>query len=254
MELYGYRNESGRRFDNKVSVSKIQVKRLDNYYEELLAVLDQYANEIDSCILAYNRKAREETMMIRTIRSSSQDTINRKSHMENVEGIATEIAKILGLYEGVVRVMARNHDVGHTFFGHSGEWWLSDVKDNFGMGYYCHNALGPQQLIYYNNIYNEIIERIQAFYPEITEGELKRIKRSLWLIFDGINSHNGEKTETEFIPNTEKDEKMFLKELENCFTTKNFDKTIMPATLEGCLIRLCDKISYIPTDMVDRNT
>lgn len=103
-------------------------------------------------------------------------------------------------------------------------------------------------------IYDEILDRIKAFNPQITDKELGRIRKSLWLIFDGINSHNGEKTETEFRPDSEKTETLFLEEIMSCFTTKGFDRTIMPATLEGCLIRLCDKISYIPYDMADRNT
>ena len=30
---------------------------------------------------------------------------------------------------------------GHTFLGHSGEWWISNKKEDLGLGYYCHNAL-----------------------------------------------------------------------------------------------------------------
>lgn len=143
---------------------------------------------------------------------------------------------------------------GHTFLGHSGEWWLSNVKEDYEMGYHSHNALGPQELIYRDQIYDEIVERIKTINPEIKPKELTRIRRSLWLIFDGINSHNGEKTEIEFKPDSSKTEKDFEKELMTCFTNKGYDKGIVPATMEGCLFRICDKISYIPSDMVDRNT
>lgn len=238
-------------FINRKSKTKIQTERLENYSELLLDILEQYANEIDSSILAYNRKSTEETMMIKGVRKSSQETTNRKTHMDNVEGIATEIAKMKGLHVGVTRIIARNHDIGHTFLGHSGEWWLSNVKEDYGIGYYVHNALGPAELIYRQGIYDVILERIQEFNPEIEEKELSRIKRSLWLIFDGINAHNGEKTESEFIPDKEKSEAKFREELEGCFIKKGYDKDIVPATIEGCLIRLCDKISYIPYDMVD---
>lgn len=136
-----------RKLKNKFP-SKVQTKRLDNYSESLLEVLEEYANEIDAAIFPYNRKSCEETMMVTGIRKSSQDTTNRKTHMENVEGIAVEIAKRLGLNEGTTRIMARNHDIGHTFFGHAGERWLSNVKEDFGIGVYAHNALGPQELIY----------------------------------------------------------------------------------------------------------
>lgn len=242
------------RLINIHSTAEIGTKRLDNYSDNLLSVLEKYAEETGNAILSYNRKSCEETMMISGLRKSSQETTNRKNHMDNLEGIAVEIAKKLKLNVGATRIIARNHDIGHTFLGHNGEFWLSNVKDSYGMGYYTHNALGVQQLIYYYNIYDEILDRIKTFNPEVTEKELKRIGKSLWLIFDGINSHNGEKTETEFIPDKEKDEQRFKDELMSCFTTKGFDKTIIPATIEGCLIRLCDKISYIPSDILDRHS
>ena len=250
MKINGYRRDT-KRFLNRNSKSIVQTQRLDNYSSLILDILEEYANEIDSSIIPYNKKSSEETMMIKGLRKSSQETTNRKIHMENVEGIAVEIAKKLGLHTGVTRIIARNHDLGHTFLGHSGEWWLSNVKEDYGIGYYTHNALGPAELIYRDNIYNEILDRIKAFNPDIRDSEIARIRKSLWLIFDGINAHNGEKTETEFIPDTKKDEGRFNEELESCFTKKGYDKGIMPATLEGCLIRVCDKISYVPYDMVD---
>lgn len=254
MTIKGCKKIIKQKLKNSQFLSVVQKKRLELYSEKILKVLDKYADEIESVVDSYNGKSTEKTMMIKGLRKSSQDTTDRKKHMENVEGIAVEIAKLVGLNVGVTRIIARNHDIGHTFLGHSGEWWLSNVKEEYGMGYYTHNALGPQELIYHRKIYDKIIDRIHEFYPQIKEKELSRIKRSLWLIFDGINSHNGEKTETEFIPNTSKNEAVFMEELMSCFTTNKFDKTIMPATIEGCLIRLCDKISYIPYDMVDRNT
>ncbi len=236
---------------NVKSLGITQIKRIENYSETLLDALEKYANEIDSAILAYNKKSCEETMMVKGTRKSSQESTNRKTHMESVEGIAVQIATKLGLNVGATRIMARNHDVGHTFFGHSGEWWISNEKEDCGIGYSVHNAIGPRELIYTNGIYDEILERIKEFNPNIKEKELLRIRRSLWLIFDGINSHNGEKTESRFVPNSKKTQKGFIEELEKCFTIKGFDRTIMPATIEGCLIRLCDKISYIPSDMAD---
>lgn len=250
-KIFGAKKERQKKFKNHASQSTVQVKRLDNYSDDLLKALEEYADEIDSAILPYNRKSTEKTMMVTGIRKSSQETTNRKTHMDNAAGIAVEIAKKLGLCVGATRVIARYHDIGHTFYGHPGERWLSNVKEDLGIGYYKHNALGPQELIYQRNIYDEIIKRIKEFNPDIKDKELSRIKKSLWLIFDGINAHNGEKTETEFKPDKAKTEARFKEELLNCFAIKDFDKTIVPATMEGCLIRLCDKISYIPYDMVD---
>ena len=71
-------------------------------------------------------------------------------------------------------------------------------------------------------------------------------------MFDGINSHNGELSEAEFIPDKEKCELDFEDELFKCHTQKGYDRKMIPATIEGCLIRICDKMAYTPYDMLDR--
>ncbi len=245
------KDEKEERYINKQGLAKVQSKRLDNYSEELLKSLEQYGEEIGTVLLSYNKTSTEKTMGVRWLRNSSRRIQNRKNHQDMVEMLAVECAKKLGLNVETVRLMARNHDIGHTFLGHGGEWFLSNIKEEYGLGEYTHNALGPKELIYRYHIYDEMLENIKEFNPDITEGELTRIKRSLWLIFDGINSHNGELSETEFKPNSEKTEKDFEEEIMKCHTEKGFDRTIMPATIEGCLIRMCDKIAYTPFDMVD---
>lgn len=250
--------------ETKESGSRIPLKRLEQYAEEIekaLQELGEYSSEISSVVTDYNRKSCEETMMVKGLRKSCQETTNRKTHQENLANIAARIAKGInrkqnqnkevGINCEIVDIMARNHDIGHTFLGHSGEWWLSNIKEDYGMGYYCHNALGPRELIYTNQIYNEIIDTIKESHPEIGEKTLKRIRKNLWLIMEGINSHNGEKSESEYRVDTSKTEEDFERENLYCHTKKGFDKTVIPATTEAALMRLCDKISYIPYDMVD---
>ena len=147
--------------------------------------------------------------------------------------------------------MGKHHDIGHTFLGHSGEWWISNILEDYGLGNFCHNTLGASQLIYTNNIYDEIIEKIKTYNPKVTPKQLEKIRSSLWLIMDAINGHNGEKPEKEFIPQSQKTQEGFDNEMIKCYCVKGYDKKIMPATPEACLMRLADKISYIPFDMVD---
>lgn len=239
---------------------RIQLSRLGNHTKEIEEVLkkqsfikdlEEFYPEIEGTIDDYNRKSCEETMMVKGYRKSDQNTTNRKTHSENLATIAVRISKRLGLNENIVRLMAKYHDIGHTFLGHSGEWWISNIKEDYGMGYYVHNALGARELIYTNKIYDEIIETIKQSYPEISENKLGRIRNSLWLIMEAINSHNGERSESEYRADVSKTEKDFERELMYCHTKKGFDKTIVPATREASLMRLCDKISYIPYDMID---
>ncbi len=252
---------------------KIQIKRMATFANDIkrameklnkerqLQELEEYSSEISSIIDDYNRKSTEETMMVKGLRKSNQETTNRKTHQQNLANIALRIAKGInrkqtpkkekGLNCKIIEIMAENHDIGHTFLGHSGEWWLSNIKEDYGIGYYCHNALGPRELIYTDKIYDEIIDTIKRSHPNVGEKKLQRIKDSLWLIMEGINSHNGERSESEYRADISKTEADFLRENLYCHTKKGFDRTVMPATPEASLMRLCDKISYIPYDMVD---
>lgn len=51
---------------------------------------------------------------------------NRMSHTMEVMGIATTIAKDLGLNVDLTRAIALGHDIGHVPFGHVGEKFLSE--------------------------------------------------------------------------------------------------------------------------------
>ena len=213
--------------------------------------LEKYANEIDMVLTLYNKKSCDETMMVKSFRKSSGETTVRKTHQEDVEKITKEIAKKLGLNEQIVGIMAKHHDVGHTFLGHSGEWWISNIQEDDGLGLVCHNAVGTRELVFTEHIYDQIIDKIKVHNPKIGSKEVGKIKESLWLIMDGINTHNGETPEKEYIPDVRKTEKEFELEMLKCYSIKGYDRTIKPATAEASLMRLADQISYIPLDMVD---
>lgn len=247
----GARQRILKNYTNDKSLVTVQARRIDNHSEELAKILDEYAEEIGPVLEEYNKTSSRKTMMLMQNRVSSVRTQNRRIHQDMVAGIAVECAKKLGLNVGLTRLIARNHDIGHTFSGHCGENWLSDIKARYGLGVYTHNSVGPKELIYRHRIYDEIMERIKFYNPDIGAGTLERIRRGLWLIFDGMNSHNGELSELEFRPNLGKTEKDFEEEIIGCHTEKGFDRKIVPATIEGCLLRNCDKIAYTPFDMVD---
>ncbi len=242
---------------------RITLKRLEEYQDEIMSImqatreLEEFSPEIGSVIEGYNKKSCDKTMMIKGVRKSNQETTNRRIHQDNVATVAKRIAQGMnekygaGLNCGIIDIMGRNHDIGHTPSGHNGEWWLSNIKEDYGMGYYCHNALGPRELIYTNKVYDKIMDEIKKRHPEIGEKKLSRIKGSLWIIMEAINSHNGEMSEREYRPDLTKKESDFERELLCCYTKKGFDRTILPGTPEGSLMRICDKISYIPYDMVD---
>lgn len=110
---------------------------------------------------------------------------------------------------------------------------------------------GPRDLIYRKRIYQEILTKIKEKDENISSDKLESIEKSLWLIMEGIISHNGERSEFEYQANSGKTESDFIGELMRCHTEKGYDRKMVPATPEAALMRLCDKISYVPYDMVD---
>lgn len=134
------------KYTNDKSLALVQTKRMGNYAEDLIKVLEEYSEEIGSTILGYNKTSSEKTMGIRYLRNYSRRMQNRKSHQDMVEGIAVESGKKLDLSTGIIRAMARNHDEGHTFLGHGGEWYLSQIKEEYGLGVYTHSALRTKRI------------------------------------------------------------------------------------------------------------
>ena len=254
MQIATFKNGTEEKYKNKKAIANVQKVRVDNYakeIEEALDLIEKYAEEIEPPILDRNKSSVSKTMALILFRNSSQRAQNRKTHQEMVEGLAKIAAKQLGLHVKLTGLIAKNHDIGHMFLGHDGERWLSNVKEELGLGTYVHNSLGPKELMYRYKIYDEIIREIAFLYPEKEAKELNRLKRSLWLILDGINCHNGEMTQSVMRPNTEKTEADFKEEVMKCHTEKGFDRKISPATMEGCLVRMCDIIAYTPCDMID---
>lgn len=217
-----------------------------------LARLEPYVDIIDEVFESYNTDDNSRTMMYKLLRSPVQGTVTRRKHTENCREIAGEIADSFDwLNSSIIKVMARHHDIGHTFLGHSGEWWLSSIKDTYGMPNFVHNAIGARNLQLRYDVVSQIAEKIKQQDPTISERKLSEVKNDLWLIFDAINCHNGEKSEYSYAPDFTKRREQYEEELMGCYTIKGFDRGLVPATAEGSLMRLTDKISYIPFDLVD---
>ena len=169
--------------------------------------------------------------------------------MKNTEDIARRIARGLGLNETLVGIIARYHDIGHTPLGHNGERYLTDIRENLGLGPYYHASLGSYRLIYEYNIYPKILSNIKKQCPELTFTDLKEIQHSLWIIMDGINSHTGETAKLKARYNPNKQIEDFLVDQILGFVVPDY--RAIPATPEGLVVQQADKISSIITDFAD---
>lgn len=76
------------------------------------------------------RKLRNKTQVF--IESEGDYYRTRLTHTLEVAQIACASARALGLNEDLTEAIALAHDLGHTCFGHAGEWALSDLMKPFG--------------------------------------------------------------------------------------------------------------------------
>ena len=151
---------------------------------------------------------------------------HRVLHVQLVSKIARTIGRILNLNLDLIEAIALGHDVGHTPFGHTGESFLNNICIKENIGYFRHNAQSVRAL-----------------------KDIEGVNITLQTL-DGILAHNGEMLQSEYRPQ-EKTKEQFLKEVEESFTEEDYDKKIVPMTLEGCVVRICDIIAYIGRDIED---
>jgi dGTPase len=154
---------------------------------------------------------------------------HRVLHVQLVSKVGRTIGRLLGLNEDLIEAIALGHDIGHVPFGHDGEKFLSDLSLEYGLGNFLHNIQGVRFL--------ELIER-------------KGLGLNLTLqVLDGILSHNGEVHNPALSPEKSKDFKRFEEEIKNL--TENTEYPIWPMTMEGCVVRMADAISYVGRDIED---
>ena len=155
----------------------------------------------------------------------------RSIHVQWVSRIARQIGRGLNLNLDLIEAMALGHDLGHAPYGHVGEKALNEILEEKGYGYFCHNANSVRNILF--------IER---------EGNGYNVSMQ---VLDGILCHNGEMLSQKYEPDTTKTIEQFWQEYEDCWYKKDTSLKIRPMTLEGCVVRVSDVISYIGKDIED---
>ena len=157
---------------------------------------------------------------------------HRVLHVQLVSRVARTIGRFLHLNEDLIEAIALGHDIGHPPFGHDGEKFLSALCVEHGLPPFQHNIQSVR-----------FLDRLER-------------KGRGWNLtlqtLDGILCHDGEVHSRALAP-------------ERTLTFEDFDKKIaakeqdpayslVPATLEGCVVRLADTIAYIGRDIEDAIT
>lgn len=176
--------------------------------------------------LAYTRYI-DKTQVFSLIKNDH--ITHRVLHVQLVSRIARTIGRFLRLNEDLIEAVSMGHDIGHPPFGHDGERLLSRICSDNNIGYFHHNSQSIQFL--------EKIER----------------KGRGWNLtlqtLDGILCHNGEIHCQKLMPvkdRTFDDFDILIEEMKNL---ENPDP--VPMTMEGCVVRMADTISYVGRDMED---
>jgi len=159
----------------------------------------------------------------------------RVLHVQWVSKISRFCARVLRLNQDLVEAIALGHDIGHPPRSHIGEEVLTNICKKHGIGEFHHNA---------NSI--RFLDKLEK--RDFSDKTARGLNLTLQ-VMDGILCHDGETNEQKIIPNKEKDFNIFDKQVKDLFAGKK--PVLIPMTLEGCLVRFVDTISYIGRDFED---
>lgn len=154
----------------------------------------------------------------------------RLDHVLFVASAARTIARCLGLNEDLAEAIGLAHDLGHTPFGHQGEGFLREIIEEY-----------PFLKKMFPKFSHEVYGLRVVDYLAKRDREEPGLDLT-WEVRDGIISHCGEDFICRIEPSREN------KTLEEIAKR---DEAGHPSTLEGCIVRLVDKVAYCGKDIED---
>lgn len=205
---------------SKAAFSKDHSRRLGAEDDHRLP----YKRDVDRIVhsKAYSRYI-DKTQVVYLIKN---DHVTRRGlHVQLVSHFSRGIAEILRLNLDLVEAISLGHDVGHPPFGHEGEDYLSEISERNGLGAFAH----PVQSC---RLYSEI----------------EPLNLGL-AVYDGFLCHDGGMSEPVIRPRFGKTWEDHFDDIKR--KKKDPRQNIFPATLEGCLVKICDTMSYLGRDIED---
>lgn len=183
-----------------------------------------YKRDVDRIIhsKAYARYA-DKTQVVYLV--DNDHITHRSLHVQLVSGFSRGIAEILRLNLDLVEAIALGHDVGHPPFGHEGEGYLSELSLEYGNGAFAHP-----------------LQSCRLF------SEIEPLNLGL-AVYDGFLCHDGGMREGTIVPAFGKTWEDHFREREE--KRQDPHRNFTPMTLEGCLVKLCDTMSYVGRDIED---
>ncbi|WP_332450583.1 deoxyguanosinetriphosphate triphosphohydrolase family protein [Methanoculleus sp.] len=148
---------------------------------------------------------------------------HRVLHVQLVSKIGRTIGRALGLNEDLIEAIALGHDIGHVPYGHLGEEILDDLCREQKIGGFRHNVQSVR------------------FLDDVEDCDLTL------QVLDGILCHNGETHAQSLMVEGDADWDAFREKLRRI----EGGGDALPLTVEGCVVRIADSISYLGRDLAD---
>jgi len=200
------------------------------------------------------RRLRHKTQVF--FNAKNDHICTRMEHVLYVGAISQTIARSLNLNQDLAYAIALGHDLGHAPFGHTGERVLDKcvkrLDENLGFEHELHSLRVVDKLATRRVSYDWGADMDAGDLPSVGAYNLLnpsaavKPRKGLNLTFevrDGIACHCGEYyNEYKIVPQFDKKA--------NDLTGGGIGRQ-KPATLEGCVVRLVDKIAYVGRDIED---
>ena len=170
-----------------------------------------------------------KTQVIYFTASFDEQLSNRSIHTLQVSQIARTIGKALKLNLNLIEAIALGHDLGHAPFGHDGEEILREICQQRKISLFFHN-------IHSLRIVDKLADACKGM-------------NLTFQVRDGILSHDGEINEKYLKPDRDKTKADLTDYCQK--KSQGREIQIVPATLEGCVVRMSDAISYVGQDFED---
>lgn len=201
-------------------------ERADEVDEDSSLVRSAFVRDVDRILNnAFYNRCMDKTQVFPFYKND--DLTRRSYHLQLVSQNARKLGEALRLNTRLIEAIALGHDLGHTPFGHCGEYVLSDLYHQRTGRYFNHNVHGVR-----------LLRSVAG--------------RNLSLqTLNGILCHCGEKAFERYLPapcNTFADLDAML---QRCYTKAGASQDLRPSTLEGCVVRICDILAYLGKDRQD---
>ena len=204
------------------------LRRMDYPRDRATVWRPAFSRDVDKILhCPYYNRYNDKTQVFSLLKND--DVSRRGLHVQIVSRIARTIGAALNLNLDLIEAISLGHDLGHPPFGHTGERYLDALYHAKTGRHFCHNL--------------QSVRVVDEIFP------LNLTLQTL----DGIACHNGEVEKPVYDPQPLSGFDQFDAYMEASCRDKVYGARIMPSTLEGAVMRVCDIIAYLGRDRQDAN-